>query len=154
MMSSVRVVDGDQARVGDRRSVDVAVGILVRADGCFLMASRPKGKVYADYWEFPGGKLEAGEDVAQALRRELQEELGITVGPVWSWRQEQVDYPHALVQLHFCCVYDWQGELVMQEQQQSRWCRLDDLPSLILPGSLPVLDWLRAQPEVLARTAF
>ena len=52
-----------------RTPVDVAVGVLIDAEGRFLLTSRPAGKVYAGNWEFPGGKLEAGESVAQALRR-------------------------------------------------------------------------------------
>ena len=73
--------DPDRPREGgaDRPLVDVAVGILLQPDGRFLLTSRPAGKVYAGYWEFPGGKLEAGEDVLQALARELQEELGISL---------------------------------------------------------------------------
>ena len=60
----------------ERIPIDVAVGVLIDAAGRFLLTSRPVGKVYAGYWEFPGGKLELGENVEQALRRELQEELG------------------------------------------------------------------------------
>jgi 8-oxo-dGTP pyrophosphatase MutT (NUDIX family) len=56
-------------------------GHPVRADGALLLTTRPPGKVYAGYWEFPGGKIEAGETVEQALRRELHEELGVTIGP-------------------------------------------------------------------------
>src|SRR5687767_5746779 len=78
-----------------RRPVDVAVGVLIDAEGRFLLTSRPEGKVYAGYWEFPGGKVEPGESVEQALRRELQEELGITIGDALRWREEIVDYPHA-----------------------------------------------------------
>ena len=76
------MADAHAERLGgpDRPVTEVAVGVLVRADGAFLLTSRPVGKVYAGYWEFPGGKLEAGESVEQALRRELQEELGITIG--------------------------------------------------------------------------
>ena len=69
--SLVRVVDADQPRSADRSLVQVAVGVLVRDDQAFLLTSRPEGKAYAGYWEFPGGKLEAGETVEQALRREL-----------------------------------------------------------------------------------
>ena len=59
--------------------VDVAAAVIVRPDGSFLLAQRPPGKVYAGYWEFPGGKVEAGEPLATALSRELHEELGIEV---------------------------------------------------------------------------
>ena len=73
-----------EAVSGERTPVEVAVGVLIERDdagheGRFLLTSRPEGKVYAGYWEFPGGKLEAGESVEDALRRELQEELGITI---------------------------------------------------------------------------
>jgi 8-oxo-dGTP diphosphatase len=110
-MSALLVADGERQREGgaDRPVVDVAVGVLMQADGQFLLTSRPEGKVYAGYWEFPGGKLEAGETVEEALRRELQEELGIVIGAAQIWKTQMVDYPHALVRLHFCKVWDWQG---------------------------------------------
>ena len=65
--------------VAERKHTEVAVGILLRDDGAMLLSTRPPGKPYAGYWEFPGGKLEAGETVEQALRRELIEELGVTI---------------------------------------------------------------------------
>lgn len=124
-----------------RRPVDVAVGVLIDADGRFLLTSRPDGKVYAGYWEFPGGKLEAGENVEQALRRELQEELGITIGHAQPWKVEMVDYPHARVRLHFCKVFEWAGELQMREQQAMAWERLPVQVGPVLPGTVPVLQW-------------
>jgi 8-oxo-dGTP diphosphatase len=130
---------------GDRVPVDVAVGVLIDAEGNFLLTSRPAGKVYAGYWEFPGGKLEAGESVQQALRRELHEELGITIGDVQPWRQELVDYPHARVRLHFCRVYQWQGQFEMRERQQMAWQRLPVQVMPVLPGTVPVLQWLAAE---------
>lgn len=133
---------------GTRPVVDVAVGILIRPDdGRFLLTSRPLGKVYAGYWEFPGGKLEAGESVEQALARELQEELGLRVAPaaIARWREQLVDYPHALVRLHFCRVTRWQGELQMREGQQAAWERLPVQVSPLLAGALPVLAWLAEQ---------
>ena len=105
MPDAVLVVDGGGS-TGERPVTDVAVGVLIALDGAFLLTSRPEGKVYAGYWEFPGGKLEAGETVEQALRRELQEEIGITIGAAHPWREKLVDYPHALVRLHFCKVFD------------------------------------------------
>jgi 8-oxo-dGTP diphosphatase len=126
---------------GERVPVDVAVGVLIAADGQFLLTSRPQGKVYAGFWEFPGGKLEAGETVEQALRRELQEELGITIGAAQPWQVELMDYPHALVRLHFCKVFSWTGDFVMREQQAMAWQQLPVQVTPVLPGTLPVLRW-------------
>lgn len=138
------IADGQVTRSGgpDRKVVDVAVGVLIRPDGDFLLTSRPQGKVYAGYWEFPGGKLEPGESVEAALRRELQEELGIEIGAVERWHEELVDYPHALVHLHFCKVYHWAGELQMRESQTYAWQHLPLSVDPVLPGTVPVLQWL------------
>ena len=125
----------------ERTPVDVAVGVLIDAEGRFLLTSRPAGKVYAGYWEFPGGKLEAGESVEQALRRELHEELGITIGAVQPWKVELMDYEHARVRLHFCKVFDWNGDFEMREQQTMAWQRQPVEVAPVLPGTLPVLRW-------------
>jgi len=140
------VADGHEAREGgpDRPVVDVAVGVLIQPNGDFLLTSRPIGKVYAGYWEFLGGKLEAGESVEQALARELHEELGIQTGQIQRWREELVDYPHALVRLHFCKVLDWSGDLQMREAQSFAWQHIPVTVSPILPGTVPVLQWLAA----------
>jgi len=124
-----------------RVPVDVAVGVLIDSDGRFLLTSRPEGKVYAGHWEFPGGKLEAGESVEQALRRELHEELGITIGHAEPWKIDLMDYPHARVRLHFCKVFDWQGEFEMRERQQMAWQALPVQVRPVLPGTIPVLRW-------------
>ncbi len=128
-----------------RRAVDVAVGVLIDRDGRFLLTSRPEGKVYAGYWEFPGGKLEAGETVEQALRRELHEELGITIGAAQPWRIELVDYEHARVRLHFCKVFDWWGDFEMRERQAMAWQTLPVQVRPVLPGTVPVLRWFAAE---------
>ncbi len=125
----------------ERVPVDVAVGVLIDAQDRFLLTSRPEGKVYAGYWEFPGGKLEAGESVEQALRRELHEELGIEIGAAQLWKVELVDYPHARVRLHFCKVFAWRGEFQMREQQTMAWQQLPVAVAPVLPGTLPVLEW-------------
>ena len=137
----VRVVDAHLPRTSDRSLVQVAVGVLLRDDGAFLLTSRPEGKAYAGYWEFPGGKLEAGETVAQALARELQEEIGITIQDGILWKTERIDYPHAMVQLNFCKVTQWQGELEMREGQSFAWQQLPVQVLPVLPGTLPVLAW-------------
>ena len=143
-MNQPLVADGDRPREGgaNRPITEVAVGVLINAQGEFLLTSRPVGKVYEGYWEFPGGKLEAGETVEQALRRELQEEIGITIEGAQPWKTEVVDYPHALVRLNFCKVFAWQGDLHMREGQQCAWQRLPVAVQPVLPGTVPVLNWL------------
>ena len=149
MTQAPLVADPHAARQGgaDRKVVDVAVGVLFQADGTFLVTSRPAGKPYPGYWEFPGGKLEDGETVEQALRRELDEELGIQIGIVTPWKVEVVDYPHALVRLHFCKVYEWSGALEMRETQSFSWERLPVQMHPVLPGTVPVLQWLAEEQE-------
>jgi 8-oxo-dGTP diphosphatase len=157
MTQGLLVADGERVREdlsadqAERTVVDVAVGVLLQGEE-FLLTSRPEGKVYAGYWEFPGGKLEAGESVEQALRRELQEELGITIGPAQVWKTQMVDYPHALVRLHFCKVRDWQGELQMREAQSHAWQTLPVAVVPVLPGTIPVLSWLAQERQFTGTT--
>jgi 8-oxo-dGTP diphosphatase len=125
-----------------RPLVPVAVGVLVRADGSFLLASRPVGKPYAGYWEFPGGKIEQGETLLQALARELREELGITHVQASFWRSCVMDYPHARVELRFCKVTQWEGDPRPCEGQALSWERLPVCVTPVLPGTFPVLQWL------------
>jgi 8-oxo-dGTP diphosphatase len=149
---TVRVVDAQLPRAADRQLVQVAVGVLIRSDDSFLLTSRPEGKAYAGYWEFPGGKLEVGETIAQALARELQEEIGITIEDCMSWKTEQIDYPHALVQLNFCKVRRWSGELQMREAQLYAWQQLPVTVKPVLPGTLPVLEWFAKERSFVGRT--
>lgn len=132
----------DSAASALRKHVDVAVGILFDQHGAMLLSTRPEGKPYAGYWEFPGGKLEAGETVEQALRRELIEELGITIGNAPIWKVTEHDYPHALVRLHWCKVYEWTGEFEMREGQTMAWQNWPVQVHPVLPGAYPVLSWL------------
>lgn len=143
-MEVIKVVDPEIARttLGQRPVTQVAVGILIRSNGDFLMTTRPVGKAYAGYWEFPGGKLEANESVIEALRRELIEEIGVTIGYSQVWRTSLIDYPHALVRLNFCKVTRWSGVLQMHESQQFSWQSLPVVVTPVLAGTLPVLQWL------------
>ena len=121
MSVAARALLNDPAALPERTPVNVAVGVLIDAAGRFLMTTRPPGKVFEGYWEFPGGKLEAGETTAQALARELHEELGIRIGAALPWKAETMDYPHARVRLNFCKVFTWTGELEMREGQAFAW---------------------------------
>jgi 8-oxo-dGTP diphosphatase len=91
-----------------RRRIAVVAAVLQQPDGRFLLAQRPQGKVYAGYWEFPGGKVEPGETPLQALARELHEELGIEVTTAYPWLIREFDYEHANVGCIFRVA--WRGE--------------------------------------------
>jgi len=123
--------------------VDVAVAILIRGDGAVLFAQRPAGKVYAGYWEFPGGKIEPGESARAALDRELEEELGVHLERAYPWIMQTFTYPHATVRLHFFRVVAWRGEPHGREDQAFAWRspqRMDLAP--MLPANTPLLDAL------------
>ena len=113
----------DESKVNNSigKTVEVAAAVLQRADGSFLLAQRPEGKIWAGYWEFPGGKLEAGETAREALVRELREELGIEVTTAYPWITRLFTYPHATVRLSFFRVTEWRGELYPHEGQQFSW---------------------------------
>lgn len=126
--------------------VEVAVAILQKENGDFLMASRPNGKGWAGWWEFPGGKIEAGEAPEQALTRELQEELGVTPTKIQAWIKRQYDYPAThdaearTVLLHFYFVLSWQGELTPIEGQNLAWQSPNNLTiSPVLPANEPIM---------------
>ncbi len=101
--------------------IEVSAAVLHRPDGSFLLAQRPPGKIWAGYWEFPGGKIEPDETPYHALVRELHEELGIEVETAYPWITRVFTYPHATVRLNFFRVTAWRGELHPHEGQQFAW---------------------------------
>src|SRR5258706_9159584 len=128
---------------------EVAAAVIERPGGTFLLAQRPKGKPYAGYWEFPGGKIEPGEDARAALTRELREELGIEVRASSPWITRVYAYTHARVRLHFFKVTAWDGEPQRLEDQDIKWQRVEapDV-SPMLPANAPVLAAL-ALPSIM-----
>mgnify|MGYP003413848316 CR=1 FL=1 len=114
---------------GERVPVDVAVGVLIDRAGRFLLTSRPEGKVYAGWWEFPGGKVEAGESFHDALVRELHEELGITITEATPWLTREFVYPHATVRIRFFRVTAWEGDIHPHEHDAIAWLRADLIAS-------------------------
>jgi 8-oxo-dGTP diphosphatase len=129
---------GRKAR--QKEVIEVVAAVLERADGSFLLAQRPAGKVYAGWWEFPGGKVEADEPLARALARELQEELGIRVGKAYPWITRVHVYEHGTVMIHFFRVVEWQGEPHPHEGQAFVWQRIDQpVVEPMLPANGPVL---------------
>lgn len=123
--------------------LEVAAAVIQRPDGTFLLAERPEGKPYAGWWEFPGGKIEAGETPHHALVRELHEELGIEVETAYPWLTRVYAYPHATVHLHFFRVTAWRGEPHGKENQHFDWQvpgRIKVSP--LLPANGPILKAL------------
>ena len=136
--------------------VQVAVAILIKPSGEYLLASRPTGKGWAGWWEFPGGKIEAGETPEAALSRELQEELSVKPTDIQPWIKRQYDYPATddaeakTVLLHFFFVKAWQAQLRALEGQLLAWQQPHELTvSPILPANAPIMHAL-ALPAVYA----
>jgi 8-oxo-dGTP diphosphatase len=126
---------------------DVAVAVITRPDGRFLLARRPEGKPYAGYWEFPGGKVEPNESVRAALAREIKEELGLEITRAYPWLTQIFSYPHATVKLHFYRVTDWQGEPHPHEGQIFSWERAESVSvNPLLPANGPILRGLSLPP--------
>jgi len=125
--------------------IDVAAGLILRADGALLLADRPEGKPWSGWWELPGGKIEAGESVMQALSRELKEELDIDITHATPWVTFTHEYPSNIVRLAFCKVTGWTGEPTGMEGQRLAW--IDPHGPLtvgpVLPATEPPLRWLR-----------
>lgn len=121
--------------------IDVAVAILVKANGDVLLGQRPEGKPYPGYWEFPGGKVEAGESILDALKREMLEELGVSILSAEPWCGVEYVYPHAHVRLHFYISRDWRGEPQSLEGQAFAWQGSVEVEPL-LPATIPLLEWL------------
>ncbi|STZ77462.1 NUDIX domain-containing protein [Bergeriella denitrificans] len=124
-----------------RPLVHVVAGIVLNRRGEYLLSSRPEGKPYAGYWEFAGGKVEAGESDLQALKREFAEELGIDILRATPWLTKVHAYEHAHVHLRFLWVEadDWTGDIQAKEGQTWSWQKAGDFtvaPMLPANGSL------------------
>lgn len=129
--------------MSDRALVRVAAAVIMRPDGQVLLAQRPDGRPYAGYWEFPGGKLEAGESPREALDRELHEELGLTVLRAAPWLVQRYAYLHAHVELHFFRVFAFAGDPVGHDGQAFAWQRPGHATvAPLLPANTPVLQAL------------
>ncbi len=145
-MSQLMRTIGVKGAAGGAAYIDVAVAVLQRPDGQVLWCQRPPGKPYAGYWEFPGGKVEPGESVWQALVREIQEELGLVIREGGFWFLIEHDYPHAKVRLHLYRVWEFDGEPQAREGQAFCWDTLDpqyrQRVTPILPATEPILSRL------------
>lgn len=123
--------------------IPVVVGLLLEG-GCVLMGERRPEKVYPLHWEFPGGKLEAGESEIVALRRELLEELAIEIEHAEPWFREVARYSNGMTyDIGYYLVRSWQGEIQNQEFHAIRWVSNETLGTLLhLSGNKNILDRL------------
>jgi len=124
----------------------VAAGILLDAENRYLLGQRPEGKPYAGYWEVPGGKVEKGETVFEALQRELREELGIDIESSEELTVLEHDYPHAYVRLYVSIIRKWTGTPIGCEGQALSWQSIQaENPTVepLLPAAWPMLECLK-----------
>jgi 8-oxo-dGTP diphosphatase len=141
------IYGGGDERHAQTDLTEVVAAVLTRSSGEVMLARRPEGKVYAGYWEFPGGKVEPGESLQAALARELHEELGIVVTRACRWITRVFEYAHATVRLNFFRVLEWQGEPHPHEGQTFSWQQPNAVTvSPLLPANFPVLKALTLPP--------
>jgi len=131
----------------------VAAGILRDTAGRVLISERLCDGPFNGLWEFPGGKIGAAESAADALRRELAEELGVTVTAAQPFIELHHEYPDRTVDLEFFLVTGWQGEPAGLEGQGVRWVAPEKLePEDLLPADAPVVEALRRHCEPAGRS--
>jgi 8-oxo-dGTP diphosphatase len=131
--------------------IDVAAGLILKPNGALLLGQRPANKPWPGWWELPGGKIEAGETVLQALARELKEELDIEVTHATPWVTYVHEYPKNIVRLAFCKVTGWNGDPTGMEGQDLAW--VDPHAPItvgpLLPATEPPLRWLKLPSQYL-----
>ncbi len=115
--------------------VHVAVGVILNQDRQILIARRAVDSHQGGLWEFPGGKVEPGETLAQALSRELREELGIDVGKHSPLLQVRHDYGDKEVLLDVCTVWEFAGEAAGMEGQALQWVKAEALANFAFPAA-------------------
>ncbi|MCA1743334.1 MAG: (deoxy)nucleoside triphosphate pyrophosphohydrolase [Desulfonatronovibrio sp.] len=121
--------------------IKVAAGIVVK-EGLVLIVKRPPGKTLAGFYEFPGGKAESGESVENALKRELQEEIGIKPLDFWLWTSIKKSYDHINAHVHFFIVKDFEGQIHSREKQELIWTH---------PAGFDDKNFLPADREILKK---
>jgi 8-oxo-dGTP diphosphatase len=130
---------------GGRRAIHVVIGLIADARGRWLIGCRRPGTDLAGFWEFPGGKSADGEAPLAALRRELDEELGIELRAAEPFIELVHDYPDKRVRLDVWRVLEFTGEPSPREGQRLRWVTLEELAAVrLLPADGPIVAALRA----------
>tara|TARA_Y100000590_G_scaffold422271_1_gene526800 strand:+ start:251 stop:646 length:396 start_codon:yes stop_codon:yes gene_type:complete len=127
------------------KEIFVVAGILIGRDKSILLAQRSAEKSFPLQWEFPGGKIEEGENSESALRRELFEELNIEVDKMKLFDSVVHEYKLFRANIEFFLINEWSGKLLNKEGQNLHWKKLNDLRGLeILDADIPVVKKLIA----------
>ena len=122
-------------------ATQVAVGVAVNSESCLLVGQRPAGKDFAGQWEFPGGKLEPGENAFNALVREFREETNLVVHSAMPLFTTRDDYSNASVLLHFWHITAFSGHLKGLESQALEWVSEENLSKInFLEGNRALLE--------------
>lgn len=126
-------------------TLQVAVGVLVD-NKRVLVSQRIAGTHLADYWEFPGGKIEAGESLEDALKREFYEELDIRISVITPLMEINYQYPEKEVLLKICRIGEYAGDVRGMQGQAVKWCGWAELEKLDFPpANSPILDYVRKE---------
>lgn len=127
-----------------KQHLQVAVGILLAQDKSILLTQRQSHQLYADFWEFPGGKIESSETPTMGLTRELHEELGIEVTDMYPLVCVQHTYPEYSVHLHVFIVKAFENNPKSMEGQKMAWCAYPELSQYkLLPANDIILQALK-----------
>lgn len=130
-----------------QKQLDIVLGLITNSDGQVLIAKRPSDSYLGGYWEFPGGKVESGEEHFEALKRELLEEVNIDLAQAEFLLTHQHEYPDKIVSLNTWLVATYQNFPHANEGQELRWCRFSELGTMnMLPANAQLLDKLRSLP--------
>ena len=126
------------------KKIDVAAGILIDKNNRVLITQRNKGKLLKGFWEFPGGKLNISENPEIALKRELEEELGISVISYEPFMQLEHCYYNQAVNINFFLVHKWLGSIVGLDGQNIQWVKISRLPKKkLLEADIPIIKALQ-----------
>lgn len=126
------------------KKINVAAGILIDKNNRVLITQRIEGKLLKGFWEFPGGKLNIGENPEIALKRELKEELGISVISYEPFMQLEHCYYNQAVNIDFFLVHKWLGSIVGLDGQNIQWVKISRLPkNKLLEADIPIIKALQ-----------
>tara|TARA_Y100001956_G_scaffold81144_1_gene97956 strand:- start:1448 stop:1846 length:399 start_codon:yes stop_codon:yes gene_type:complete len=124
------------------KRIHIVAGIIFNQDKSqVFITKRPDGKHKGGFWEFPGGKVEQGETIEQAMIRELEEEIGIITTEQSLFEHLEFDYPDKSLKFDFITVTQFEGQPYGKEGQQGEWVEIAELSNYAFPeANVPILE--------------